>query len=101
MFDLNKIEQIKVLFGNTEKTHLEKVAEPWQKDPEWSLWYARHMKIKLEEILGRHFTVGELVYLLLSAESSHKKISPNTERTDFYAKYLFEKHHLQSETSNV
>ena len=101
MFDLNKIEQIKSLFSNTERAHQEEVIEPWKKDPEWPLWYARHMKIKLEEILGRHFTVGELVYLLVSAESSHKKFSPDTERTDFYAKYLFEKHPLQRETSNV
>ena len=55
MFDLNKIEQIKSLFSNTERAHQEEVIEPWKKDPEWPFsgfqsglrlprWYRHHRK---------------------------------------------------------
>ena len=101
MINTNKIQQIKTLFEETEKARLAESAESIKKDPEWPLWYAQHMKFKLEKILDRHFTVGELVYLLISAENSHKKTSPKTERIDFYAKYLFERHHLQNEPSDA
>jgi len=101
MIDTNKILQIKSLIDETERARRVESAESIKKDPEWPLWYAQHMKFKLEKILDRHFTVGELVYLLISAENSHKKTSPKTERIDFYAKYLLERHHLQNETSDV
>ena len=101
MYDLNKIEQIKILFNETEEAHKEEALIPFKEDPEWPLWYAQHMKLNLEEILGRHFTVGELVCLLLLADNSHKKNSPDSECTEYYAKFLLERHSLQQETSDV
>ena len=101
MFDINKIEQVKFLFNETERAHQEEAAISFKGDPEWPLWYAKHMKLRLEEILDRHFTVGELVCLLISAENTHKKNSPDSEWTDFYAKYLLDKHLFEKETSDV
>jgi hypothetical protein len=101
MFETNKLKQIKTLFDETERARKAESTESIKKDPEWPLWYAQRMKFKLEKILDRHFTVGELVYLLISAESSHKKTSPDSARIDYYAKYLLEKHHLQKEPSSV
>lgn len=91
MPELNLNSNIVSLFKEAEKLHREEFQTGIIEDPEWPLWFAEHMKKKLESILNRHFTIGELVYLLTSAETSHKKNSPGNDWAAFCADYLVQK----------
>ena len=83
---------IVTLFKEAEKIHRQEYQTGIIEDPEWPLWFAEHMKERLEGTLNRHFTIGELVYLLTSAEISHKKSSPKTGWAEYCANYLIQKH---------
>lgn len=83
---------IEGLFKEAEKIHREEFKTGIIEDPEWPLWFAEHMKEKLEGTLNKHFTIGELVYLLTSAEVSHKKNSPESDWAAYCAQFLVQKH---------
>ena len=80
------------LFREAEKIHREEFHTGIIEDQEWPLWFAEHMKEKLEGTLNKHFTTGELVYILTSAEIAHKKNSPDSDWAAYCANYFIQKH---------
>jgi hypothetical protein len=80
------------LFKEAEQKHRKEFQTGIIEDPEWPLWFAEHMKEKLEENLNKHFTIGELFYLLTSAEKAHKKNAPETDWAYYCANFFINRH---------
>ena len=90
MQEANLNKNIVVLLEEAGKAHRAEFKTEIIEDPEWSLWFSEHMKDKLEVILNRHYTIGELVYLLTSAEKTHKKSFPEKDWLSYCADYLIQ-----------
>jgi len=80
------------LFKEAEQIHQKEFQTGIIEDPEWPLWFAEHMKERLEVNLNKHFTIGELVYLLTSAEKAHKKEAPEIDWASYCANFFISKH---------
>jgi hypothetical protein len=59
-------------------------------DPEWPLWYANHLKDKLNARFDHHFTQSELVYLLVKLDNDYQAQKPDILWPQYYARHLIE-----------
>jgi hypothetical protein len=57
-------------------------------DPEWPLWYARHLHADVRAALGKALTVSEIVYLLIAAERERSKETPAADWPTYYARFF-------------
>lgn len=55
---------------------------------EWALWYAGYLQSRLGELLGRAFTVSEIVYLLVRAERERQAEQPAPDWPPYYASVI-------------
>lgn len=60
-------------------------------DPEWPLWYARHLQEPLGELLGASFTVSSLTRIVQQLAEEHTAQDPDGPWPEHYAGQLVER----------
>lgn len=84
------LEPLSDLFSETGKAHHRAFSDADGEDPDWAIWYARHIHDSLQDLLGRDFEVSRLVYCLVQADDDHRATSPEEPWSDFYARHFLE-----------
>jgi hypothetical protein len=57
-------------------------------DPEWPIWYARHLHAPLAGALDIELTMSQIVYLLVGADIEHRRREPEAPWAPWYAAYF-------------
>lgn len=86
------------LFKATAQAHHAAFAATDGVDPDWSIWYADHLKAPLEDLADMSFYRSQLIYCLMNADFEHVARAPDTDWADFYADEFVE-HYAASETA--
>ena len=68
-------------------------------DPDWSIWYADHLKAPLAERFDMEFHRSQLIYCLMNADFERQARSPDSNWPDFYADEFIERYSA-SETAS-
>jgi hypothetical protein len=84
----NLTERVALLFKETGHAHHQAYIATDGADPEWPLWYADYLAMRLPELLDVRLTKSEIVYLMVLLSKEHPVISPNTDWTQYYAAYI-------------
>lgn len=79
------------LFGETATAHHAAFAAVDGADPDWPVWYARHLQTPLGEALQTSFTVSQLVYCLMTADQEHSTRAAEQDWQAFYAAHFLER----------
>lgn len=87
-FDPERIEKLVELFRETSEAHSEQLDEPDAHDPEWTSWYAAHLREPLNELLGSELDQDRVAALLGEAEQEHVITSPGREWAAYYADFF-------------
>ena len=61
-------------------------------DPDWSIWYADHLKETFTEQLRTNFYKSQLIYCLMNTDFEHQARSPDSDWTEFYADEFIERY---------
>ncbi len=93
-------KRIAALLLETGKAHHAAFIEVDGHDPDWPLWYARYLKNKLSELLGKELTISELVHQLIDLDRLHRAEDPNSDWHRFYARYLVEGYQNQNKNAS-
>ena len=96
MFQQNDYPELVKLFGAAGAAHHEAFADTDGGDPEWPLWYAKHLHEKLNPRFCPHVTRSRLVHLLVEAEDERLAAAPDSDWVDYYARHFLE-HFARSE----
>jgi hypothetical protein len=80
-------EVVELLVG-AGRAHHAAFADTDGEDPEWPIWYARHLREPIEEAFGVSLTVSEVVYLLVGIAHDHRE--QGGPWMEFYADRLIE-----------
>lgn len=83
-------ETLDQLLTDTAEAHHEAFSATEGEDANWPLWYADHLKDKLENLLNATFSKSELVYLLLKLHYDQQANAPGGQWSRYYASYLAE-----------
>ncbi len=79
--------RLSVLLQQTLDAHHRAFIEVDGDDPEWPLWYAGYLQLRLDEEFGLALTQSELVYWLVRAEKQRLAEHSQTAWQDFYAEH--------------
>ena len=88
MTELQLHTRLSSLFRETSSAHRAEFTDSEGRDPEWPLWYAEFMQVKLAQLLGRELTVSELVYWLFQLDKEYRAKSLATPWPTYYAQVL-------------
>lgn len=81
-----QIEEIAAVLADTGPAHHTAFAESDGYDPEWPLWYAKHVADDVRRILERpDLTVSRLVWALVDADQAHDAEASEVPWSRFYA----------------
>ena len=83
---IKQIDQLTALFEDTGAAHHEAFKDVNGEDPEWPLWYAEYMQVRLNEILEEPLTVSEIVYRLVGLSLRQPEEAPDEPWQQFYAR---------------
>lgn len=78
-------ESLAELLLETGHAHHEAFAATDGADPDWSIWYADHLKAPLARRFGMELHRSQLIYCLMDADFEHQARSPDSKWADFYA----------------
>lgn len=84
-----EVEEVAALLRETAQAHHEEFTEVDGADPEWPLWYAKHLAPRVRELLHTELTVSELVHSLMLADEAH---ADDGDWAETYAVLLVERH---------
>lgn len=85
------VAQLKELFKEAKRAHLEAFADVDGADAEWPSWYAQHMHRRLCTLLQADFTRSELIYLLVMVDRERGARAPGAEWTGYYARFFLDR----------
>ncbi len=92
MNTVNTKKQLAELFMATGKSHHAAFEATDGVDPDWSIWYADHLKDPLAQQLHMDFHKSQLIYRLMNADIEHQARAPDSNWPDFYADQFIEGH---------
>ena len=84
-------ENVTKLFLETFEAHREALGDAAERDPDWALWYAQHLRTKLAALMGRDSPCVDLVRVLLDAEDEHEAVRPDQPWAESFARYFVER----------
>ncbi len=80
------MEQIATVLAAAGPAHHAAYIETDGDDPEWPLWYAKHVIEDLRRILDRpHLTVSRVVWAFVDSDTSHRRDAPDAPWQTHYA----------------
>lgn len=85
------LEQVAALLREAGRAHHKAFAASDGEDPEWPLWYARHLRAALGRVLGASFNESELADLLVLADRDHRARAPDADWPAYYARFCIER----------
>ena len=84
-------DDIGKLLLDTGRAHHAAFAETDGVDPEWPIWYAEYLQVKLGNLLDTQFTRSELIYLLVMADREQAQ-STGGDWLMFYADFFIDRY---------
>ena len=66
-------------------------------DPEWPIWYAKHLQVPLTEALQEPFTQSQLIHFLMDIDDERRTLGPDRSWPEFCADHFLD-HYAHSET---
>ncbi len=88
-------DRIAALLEGTGKAHHQAFLATDGADPEWAIWYAKHLQGPLHDILDIPFTVTELTRTLSELAEAYQAKAPTTPWAAFYAGEIVARHVAQ------
>lgn len=92
-----RIEDLTELFVQTGKDHHQAFLATDGSDPDWALWYARHAKARLSELLEVDLVEQDLVCALVQAADEHGARAADRPWAPFYAELFTDRYHASTE----
>ena len=92
MADTDLARQLEELFRETGEAHHQAYIETDGADPEWPLWYADYLRVRIGSLLEANFTQSELVYLLIWVANEQPLRAPAANRARYYARFFMERY---------
>ena len=80
------------LLTEAEHAHRQAFSATDGRDPDWPIWYAKHIIGPLAQRLGLDFYTSQLVYCLMDADFEHQALSPDSDWAEFYANEILERY---------
>lgn len=80
------------LFAETGHAHHQAFIETDGADPDWPTWYAEHLQVQLNRLLGTPCARSELVYLLVLVEKERAQEAPQAPWAEYYADFFLERY---------
>lgn len=90
--DQTKYDALAGLLHEAGQAHHDAYSATDGADPDWPIWYARHLHEPLAALLGASFTQSELVYLLVALDRDLKARAPGAEWVSFYTRWFLERY---------
>ena len=86
------IKKVERLFREVESAHHQAFLDSDGVDPEWQLWYAEYLQIKLGKLLKANFSKSELTALIVNVASEQAHRAPGANWARYYTKYFLERY---------
>ena len=83
-------QQLSDLLVVTGKAHHEAFEATDGADPDWPIWYARHLRDPLNKMLETELTSSRLVYCIMDAEYERSALAPDADWPGYYADHFLE-----------
>jgi len=61
-------------------------------EPDWPMWYAKHLRKDLAALLHSDFTESELIYLLVLADRTQSMEAPGAHWPKYFARLFAERY---------
>ncbi len=74
----------------TGKAHHQAFIEADGEDPDWAIWYGKHLEDPLGDALETKLSASEISERLISLDKKFSSLSPAEHWTKFYANELLE-----------
>lgn len=88
-------EALAALLHQTAEDHHVAYKETDGVDPDWSIWYARHLlENGVEQLLDAKLLMSDLIYLLVLADKQQMSEAPGAHWENYYADF-FVSHYLK------
>jgi hypothetical protein len=84
--------RLEELFRETGEAHHQAYIETDGADPEWPLWYAEYLHVRLAPLLAASFTKSELVYLLIWVANEQPLDAPGADWARYYADFFMQRY---------
>ena len=86
------VRELSALFIEIGHAHHEAFADVNGVDPDWPLWYSRHLHGRLGQHLSAELTKAELVHLLVMADRERNLRAPGARWPQYYARFFVERY---------
>ena len=86
MSEQDLARRLEELFRETGEAHHQAYIETDGADPEWPLWYAEYLHVRLAPLLEASFTKSELVHMLVLVANEQPLKAPGANWARYYAK---------------
>ncbi len=80
------------LLSDTGRAHHTAFAATDGADPDWSIWYADHLKEPFSQRLHMNFHKSQLIYCLMDADFEHQTRAPDSNWSEYYANEIVERY---------
>jgi hypothetical protein len=84
--------RLEELFREAGEAHHQAYIETDGADPEWPLWYAEYLHVRLAPLLAASFTKSELVYLLIWVANEQPLDAPGADWARYYADFIMQRY---------
>jgi hypothetical protein len=85
-------QQLATLFRETKSAHILAFASTSGDDPDWPSWYAEYLRPRLQQLLGRRFSVETLVAELKALDADYSRVEQREPWPEFYARSFLSRH---------
>jgi hypothetical protein len=92
MSEQDLARRLEELFRETGEAHHQAYIEADGADPEWPLWYAEYLHVRLASLLEASFTKSELVYLLIWVANEQPLDAPGADWARYYADFFMQRY---------
>lgn len=95
--DIELRNRLVELFAKADSAHQKEFSSSDNYDPEWPIWYAKHLQEPLTEALQEPFTQSQLIHFLMGIDEERRTLGPDMQWPEFCADHFLE-HYAHSAT---